>query len=381
MGITGTGLRDVRRAVELAHTAPQLADTTFGTFAMRELDEKLPIFARDEAGTSLEPVTKAAGQILSGSDGQRARRILDAAVAQADERANSPLRGLVLPDDPDALTGWWRLREVADHSARHPDDRYPEIVASIVEMESAQTAANAAEAFTNAAHYERGFAVDLSGSPIRSLLERRKFDAAAQIRTLLGPDASDHEIAKLVEATKDHAQQAARTRQLATLSHEFEHADGILDYRTGPKERAELTRIFEEGGNNVITHWPGRLAALGERAGIAGELDAVTITSSKAHSYEDETEVMRGLVARAGIDVDDPGSARAAASLLRGRRYYDEAIEDIARAVGRHEGRDVNPYELQQAMLATPATDRFHARLEAIMKQTDTSASAVPAVG
>jgi hypothetical protein len=372
MGVEGTSATSLRRALDVMRTGTHVIDEQLGTFAMRQLDERIPVFARDAPGELLQPLTPAASRMLEGSDGARARRILDAATQLADERPASGFRGIVLPDDPDALQGWWRLRELADDIAGgDPSFAHPELIASRLLHDLDATAASAAADFENTAHYARGFVVDLNGSKLRSLLTRAP-DAFERSTRVLLKGFDDEFIAGIVAADDGTGLRRARTSELSALIHEVEHADGILDYKVGAPDRAELSRIFEEGGNQVVTFWPGRRSAFAERAGLLDELDAASLAASSPKSYEDEHAVMLDLVRRSGIDTNDPDALTGVVELLRGRRYYDMAIEDVARSIARNEGRDVNPSELQAAMRATPKTDELRARLDALAAQVGT---------
>lgn len=354
-----TILSNLQTALGMSRTSASHVDERIGGFAMSAIDS-VPVFVRDR-GQMFQPLTSSAQELMGGANGSRIRGILDVTASLADERPDSQLRGLVLTESSDALLGWWRLRELANDMAPVPG---PAAAPLAIRMLANPTAAidDAVAAATNVAHYEDGYIVDLQGE-IHSLLTNRPDAYEIDFLKTLGQENA--ELARQIAADDDGTGLARlRANQVKTLVHEVEHADGIVDYRGGLPERAESSRIFEEGGDQVVTNWPGRLEAFVRRAGIADEVDSAALADPTTTSYNDERIVMTDFVRRSGIDTDDPAAIGDVVALLRGRRYYDVAIEGLAAAIGRHEGNtNVGPFELEQLMRTTPASDALRAEL------------------
>lgn len=361
MGTPGLSmLQDGMRALA---THPDLRG--YGAPLVEQLAD-VPVFARDGAGTPLQAVTPAATRLLAGDLADRTRKILDTAASFADQRPNSPFRSIVLPDSPDALSGWWKVRDTTAWLAEHPDwSQATHAPADELYLSPLmQQPTDATETFGGAAaHYDEGSVVDLSPGltgGMSFLFTRDSARREAALRGALAGLVGEPEIQHAITSPPGFAY----AQGVHKLVHEIEHADGVA-------EVDDLARVVEEGGDQVISMWPGRLQSFIAQAGLGSDVAASDVAHlDRTAAYPSETADMRSVVRLAGIDIDDPAALPEATSLLRGHRLAEPALDDVyARVVQRTGSEQAANEEIGRVWEATIHPPVPDDKLEAILQE------------
>jgi len=276
------------------------------------------------ADRTLVPLGPAAHNWLEGPDGPSVTRVLRGFLGSLDGRsAATHLKGLSFADSTDgfalnSLVSWTEHGYVALPATSEQVPAWQAGVDSAIKLSwQATDGAQALETWMNVGPGITSTIRDLAHTPA---------------------DGSDY-------------RRNLRDRAGRTILHEFEHTVSPPDYEKTGSWYPNLNR-FEEGIATTLAWWPGRIASVWKRAGVASPdpelapIDAFT-------GYPEWHDLTKRLLMLAGIDVTAPADFAKADAMLQGRPI-EQVPAALADAIAANKGLPPQRRDQLAQMISDP---------------------------